>query len=188
MPYGVIHLYKYDVNFLFIHVSVHKVYNKFSSQFPQQLLITDIWNFGALFLLACHIVGFIFVRIQCQLPVDLCVCPRMYNKFSSQFPQQLLILGAWSFSTLFHLACHIVEFIFVWIRCQLPVYSCVCPYSILKGYSHRFSRFVLFFTMHNLFLIIRQNVRIIWPVKKEIQGSNALLCKQRSTHLYHHMY
>jgi hypothetical protein len=30
-----------DVNFLFIRASVRRVYNKFSLQFPQQLLIAD---------------------------------------------------------------------------------------------------------------------------------------------------
>jgi hypothetical protein len=62
--------------------------------------------------------------------------------------------------------------------------------SVLKGHNHRFSRF--FFKslkwMINVFLIIRQNVHIIWPVKREIQGSNALSCKQQSTRLYRHMY
>jgi hypothetical protein len=30
----------------------------------------------------------------------------------------------------------------------------------------------------NVFLDIRQNAHVIWPVKREMQSSNALLCKQ----------
>jgi hypothetical protein len=51
------------------------VRNKLSSQFPQQLLIADTWNFSTLFPLAYHVVGFIFVRIWCQLLVYPCICP-----------------------------------------------------------------------------------------------------------------
>jgi hypothetical protein len=40
MPFGgILFLYESDVDFLFICVSVHAVYYKFSYQFPQQLLI-----------------------------------------------------------------------------------------------------------------------------------------------------
>jgi hypothetical protein len=40
------------------------VRNKLLSQFPQQLLITEACNFSTLFIVACHMVGFIFVRIR----------------------------------------------------------------------------------------------------------------------------
>ena len=63
-------------DFLFVRASVRTVYMKFSSQFPQQLLITDAWNFKTFFLLACHMVGFIFVWMGCRLPVYPCVCPK----------------------------------------------------------------------------------------------------------------
>jgi hypothetical protein len=58
-------LYESDVKFLYICVSVRKVYNKFSSQFPQQLHISGAWNFSTFFVLACHMMGIIFVRIRC---------------------------------------------------------------------------------------------------------------------------
>jgi hypothetical protein len=60
------------------------------------------------------------------------VC-KVFYKFSSpihvliNYSSQVLEL----FSTLFHLVCHVVEFIFVWVWWQLPVYSCIRPYSVL---------------------------------------------------------
>jgi hypothetical protein len=44
--------------------------------------------------------------------LPLCVCRSVRNKFSSQFPQQLLITYAWHFYTLFVLACQKVGFHF----------------------------------------------------------------------------
>jgi hypothetical protein len=63
-----------------------------------------------------------------------CHCVSNRNKFWSQFSQQLLVTGAWNFSTVFVLAWHMVEFIFVWIWCQCPVYLCVCPCSVNSDY------------------------------------------------------
>ena len=75
-----------DVDFLFIRVFVRRVYMKFSSKFSQQLLIADAWNFYTLFLLACHMVGYIFVWIRCRLPVCSCVCPySVYEIFVAVF-------------------------------------------------------------------------------------------------------
>jgi hypothetical protein len=37
-------------------------------------------------------------------------------------------------------------------------------------------------------MIIRQNACVIRQVKREIQASDALLCKHRSTHLYRCVY
>jgi hypothetical protein len=69
-----------DTDFLFSRglskTCIWIVYMKFSSQFPQQLLITDAWKFNTLFLLVCHKVGFIFVWIQYRLSVFPCVCPK----------------------------------------------------------------------------------------------------------------
>jgi hypothetical protein len=39
----------------------------------------------------------------------------------------------------------------------------------------------------NVFLTIRQNTHVIWPVKRDIQSSNSLLCKHVSIHLYSHI-
>jgi hypothetical protein len=111
------------------------LYMKFSSQYPQQLLITDAWNFNTLFLLAYVIWWDSFL---CESDTDflffhLSVC-RVYMKFSSQFPQQLLIADAWKFSTLFLLACSTIGIIFVWMGCQLLVYLCICPKSVHMKY------------------------------------------------------
>jgi hypothetical protein len=70
-------LYESDVNFLFIRASVHRVYNKIYVADSSATTHADAWNFSTLFLLACHMVGFIFVWIWCQLPVYPCICP--YN-------------------------------------------------------------------------------------------------------------
>jgi hypothetical protein len=54
----------------------------------------------------------------------------------------------------------------------------------LKGHSHNSVEF--FYSLQfiiNVFLIIRQNACVIWHVRREIQPSNALLCKLGSTHL-----
>jgi hypothetical protein len=56
---------------LFIRVSVCRAYNKFSSLFSQQLIVAEARNFSTLFVSAFHVVGFIFVWIQCQLPVRI---------------------------------------------------------------------------------------------------------------------
>jgi hypothetical protein len=96
-----------DADFLFIRVSVHRVYMKFSSQFPQQLLIANAWKFSTLFLLACNMVGIIFVWIGCRLPVYPCVCPKivyeilyMWNflgSFLSNYSLQILEILTHSF-------------------------------------------------------------------------------------------
>jgi hypothetical protein len=78
-------LYESDVNILFIRASVHWVYNKYFSQFPQHLFIADAWNFSTLFLMACHIVGIVFVWVECQLPVYPCVWPQCITNFCHSF-------------------------------------------------------------------------------------------------------
>jgi hypothetical protein len=127
-----------DDDFLFICASVRNVYMKFWLQFPQQLLIIDAWHFKTLFLLACHMVVTCHIWWWHAIWWDSFVCEsdillirasvrKVYMKFSSQFHQQLLIADAWHFNTFFLLACHMVGYIFVWIRWRLPVYPCVCP-------------------------------------------------------------
>jgi hypothetical protein len=113
-------LYESNVSVLFIHAFVHRVYNKFSSQMLEILAYTlffwhAIWLDLFLYKSDIH---FLFIHASVH---------KVYTRFLSQFPQQLLILGAWNFSTLFDLACHMAEFIFVRIWCQLPVYPCICP-------------------------------------------------------------
>jgi divalent metal cation (Fe/Co/Zn/Cd) transporter len=142
------------------------VRNKLSSQFPQQLLIADAWNFRTLFLLACHIMWFIFARIRFQLPLHPCICSWSINrKFSSQFSQQLLIADAWNFRTLFLLAYHIMWFIFARIRFQLPLYPCICSWSINRKFSSQFSQQLLIADAWNfstLFLLACHIVGLIF--------------------------
>jgi hypothetical protein len=123
-----------DADFLFIRASVRRVYMKFSSQIPQQLLIADAWKFSTFFLLACTMVGLIHFCVNPMttscLSVRLseeCLWNIVYMEFSLQFSQQLLIADASNFNTLFLLAYNMVGFIVVWIRCRLPVYPCICP-------------------------------------------------------------
>jgi hypothetical protein len=101
-----------DILFYFCVSVCVSVHNKFSSQFPHKLLIADAWNFSTLF---CGMpYGGIHFLYESNVNV-LFICAavrRVYNKFSSQFPQQLLIADAWNFSTLFVMACYMVGFIF----------------------------------------------------------------------------
>ena len=101
---------------------------KFSWQFSQQLPIADAWHFntlsfgipyGGIHFFQESDVNFLFVCYSLS---------KVYNKFSSQFPQQPLSSGAWNFSTHSSLPCHMVGFIFAWIWCQLPVCPSICPY------------------------------------------------------------
>jgi hypothetical protein len=64
---------------------------KLSSQFPQQRLITDAWNFNTLFLLTCNIVEFVFVWMGCRLPLsEQCIWNIVYMKFLSNYSLQML--------------------------------------------------------------------------------------------------
>jgi hypothetical protein len=61
-------------------------------------------------------------KLHCTV---LPLCQSVINfrrSFHSKYILQML-----DFNTRFLLAWHVVEFIFVWIRCRLPVYLCVCP-------------------------------------------------------------
>jgi hypothetical protein len=121
-------LCKSDADFLFISASVHRMYIRFSSQFPLQLLIADAWNLNTLFLLTCHNYGGIHFCVN-QMPIS-CLSARLSLECTwnfRQFLQQLLTAVAWNFNTLFLLACNMMGFIFVRIGCRFPFYQCVCP-------------------------------------------------------------
>jgi hypothetical protein len=74
--------------------------------------------------------------------------------------------------------------------------------SILNGLGSKFNTsglkqawpqipWIFFYSLHssiNVVLIIQQNAHVIWPIKRDIQSSNSLLCKHVSIHLYHHVY
>jgi hypothetical protein len=74
-------LYELDVNFLFVRSSVLKVYNKFLSQFPQQLLIAGAWNFSTLLVVACHMVGLFLYESDVNFLFICASVHRVYNKF-----------------------------------------------------------------------------------------------------------
>jgi hypothetical protein len=114
-------LYKSDLNFLFVGASVRRVYNKFLSQFSDQLLISGSWNFSILFDLACHMVVLLYYS-DVNFRFVGCITNFRHN-FLGNYSSH-----AWDFSKLFDLSCHMVGFIFVGSQCQLPIYPCVCPY------------------------------------------------------------
>jgi hypothetical protein len=63
-------------------VSVHYI---FSSQFSPKLLIAETSDFSTVFLLACYMMRYIFLRIRCQLPVYLCLSIEHMNTFCCCF-------------------------------------------------------------------------------------------------------
>jgi hypothetical protein len=77
------------------------------------------------------------------------------------------------------------------VNFQWTAHICVNLTTCLsKRHSHRFSR-IFFYSLQciiDIFVIIRQNACVIRQVKREIQTSDALLCKHGSTHLYRHVH
>jgi hypothetical protein len=67
-----------------------------------------------------------------------------------------------------------------------PLYT----HRTLKGHISTYSvgNFYSLQCIINVFLIIRQNAHVIWPVKREIQSSDSLSCKQLWSRLYRHVY
>jgi hypothetical protein len=90
----------------------------------------------------------------------------------------------------------------LWHIYTVPPYIYVYPFFVdflfgtimlgnLKGHGHRFSGFFLYSMqcIIDVFLIVRQNAHVVWPVNlREIQSSNSLLCKHVSIHLYRHVF